>query len=82
MFDFGFWEIALILIISLIILGPERLPVFASQLGSFVSKIKDFANNVKRNIENESRMKDLEKIIEKQKDELSEFEDKIDLDEK
>lgn len=82
MFDFGFWEIALILIISLIILGPERLPVFASQLGSFVKRIKDFANNVKRNIENESRMKDLEKIIEKQKDELSDFEDKIDLDEK
>ena len=82
MFDFGFWEIALILIISLIILGPESLPVFASQLGSFVKRIKDFANNVKRNIENESRMKDLEKIIEKQKDELSEFEDKIDLDEK
>ena len=82
MFDFGFWEIALILIISLIILGPERLPVFASQLGSFIRRIKDFANNVKRNIENESRMKDLEKIIEKQKDELSEFEDKIDLDEK
>ena len=66
MFDFGFWEIALILIISLIILGPERLPVFASQLGSFIRRIKDFANNVKRNIENESRMKDLEKIIEKQ----------------
>ena len=82
MFDFGFWEIALILIISLIILGPERLPVFASQLGSFIKKIKNFANNVKSNIENESRMKDLKKIIEKQKDELSEFEDKIDLDEK
>ena len=82
MFDFGFWEITLILIISLIILGPERLPVFASQLGSFIKKIKDFANSVKKNIENESRMKDLEKIIEKQKDELSDFEDKIDLNEK
>ena len=82
MFDFGFWEIALILIISLIILGPERLPVFASQLGSFIKKIKDFAKNVKENIENESRMKNLKKIIEKQKGELSEFEDKIDSDEK
>jgi len=82
MFDFGFWELALVLIISLIVLGPERLPSFASQLGSFIKKIKDFANNVKTNIENESRMKDLEQIIEKQKEELSEFEDKIDLDEK
>ena len=82
MFDFGFWELALILIIRLIVLGPERLPVFASQLGSFVKKIKDFANNVKTSIENESRMNDLKKIIEKQKDELSEFEDKIDSDEK
>ena len=82
MFDFGFWELALVLIISLIILGPERLPVFASQLGSLIKKIKDFANSVKSNIENESRMNDLKKIIEKQKEELSEFEDTIDSDEK
>ena len=82
MFDFGFWEIALILIISLIILGPERLPVFASQFGSLVKKIKYFANNLKTSIENESRMNDLKKIIEEQKEELSEFEKKIDSDEK
>jgi sec-independent protein translocase protein TatB len=82
MFDFGFWEIALILIISLIVLGPERLPVFATQLGSILKKIKDFANGVKNNIENESRMKDLKSIIEKQKNELSKFEDTIDSDEK
>ena len=82
MFDFGFWEIALILIISLIVLGPERLPVFATQLGSILKKIKDFANGVKNNIEKESRMKDLKSIIEKQKNELSKFEDTIDSDEK
>ena len=40
MFDFGFWELALVLIISLIVLGPERLPIFASQLGSLLKKIK------------------------------------------
>jgi len=82
MFDFGFWEIALILIISLVVLGPERLPAFASQFGSLVKKIKDFANNLKTSIENESRMSDLKKIIEEQKEELSEFEKKIDSDEK
>ena len=82
MFDFGFWELALVLIISLIVLGPERLPAFASQLGSLIKKIKDFANTVKSNIENESRMNDLKKIIDKQKEELSEFEDTIDSDEK
>ena len=82
MFDFGFWELALILVISLVVLGHERLPAFASQLGSLIKKIKDFANNLKTSIENEARMKDLEKIIEKQKSELSEFEDKIDIDEK
>tara|TARA_B100000989_G_scaffold15093_1_gene10082 strand:+ start:4838 stop:5086 length:249 start_codon:yes stop_codon:yes gene_type:complete len=81
-FDFGFWEIALILIISLVVLGPERLPAFASQLGSLIKKIKDFTNNLKTNIENESRMNDLKKIIEEQKEELSEFEKKIDSDEK
>ena len=82
MFDFGFWELTLVLVISLIVLGPERLPVFATQLGSILKKIKDFANGVKNSIENESRMKDLKSIIEKQKDELSKFEDSIDSDEK
>ena len=82
MFDFGFWELALILVISLVVLGPERLPTFASQLGSLIKKVKDFANSLKTSIENETRMKDLEKIIEKQKSELSEFEEKIDIDEK
>ena len=82
MFDFGFWELALVLIISLIILGPERLPIFASQLGSWLKKIKDFANNVKTSIENESRMSDLKKIIDEQKEELSEIKNTIDSDEK
>ena len=40
MFDFGFGELALVLVISLIVLGPERLPKFASQLGSFIKKLK------------------------------------------
>ena len=82
MFDFGFWELALVLIISLIILGPERLPIFASQLGSWIKKIKDFANNVKTNIENESRMNDLKKIIDEHKEELSDIKNTIDSDEK
>tara|TARA_B100001250_G_C19808328_1_gene794499 strand:+ start:1352 stop:1600 length:249 start_codon:yes stop_codon:yes gene_type:complete len=82
MFDFGFWELAIVLIISLIVLGPERLPIFASQLGSWLKKIKDFANSVKTSIENESRMSDLKKIIDEQKEELSEIKNTIDSDEK
>ena len=45
MFDFGFWELALILVISLVVLGPERLPIFASQLGSIIKKVKDSSIN-------------------------------------
>ncbi len=82
MFEFGFWEIVLVLVVSLIVLGPERLPSFASSLGSAIKKIKDFANNIKTTIENESRLNDLKKIIEKQKKELAEFEDSTDPDEK
>ena len=44
--------------------------------------LKDSIDSHKSNIENESRMNDLKKIIEKQKEELSEFEDTIDSDEK
>ena len=58
MFDFGFWEITLILIVSLIVIGPDKLPSFAAQIG-MGSKMKILANNFRNSIENESEVSEL-----------------------
>ncbi len=53
MFDIGFWELIIIAIIALIVIGPERLPEFARDAGKFVNKIRKFVNNAKNELEKE-----------------------------
>lgn len=38
MFDIGFWELSLIGVLGLVILGPERLPMVARTVGSWVRR--------------------------------------------
>jgi len=35
MFDIGFWEFALIGVITLIVVGPERMPAIARKAGQY-----------------------------------------------
>ena len=53
MFDIGFWELLLISVITLIVVGPARLPEIASEIGSIISGMKRFINNARREIEQE-----------------------------
>jgi Tat protein translocase TatB subunit len=53
MFDIGATEMLLIGVIGLIVLGPERLPVLARNVGLWFSKIKRTFSGVKREIETE-----------------------------
>ena len=40
MFDIGFWEILLIAVVLLIVIGPERLPDLARQAGFLVRRAR------------------------------------------
>ena len=53
MFDIGFWELVIIAIIALIIIGPERLPQFARDAGRFIAKIRKYVQSAKRELEKE-----------------------------
>lgn len=63
MFDMGFLELALIAGIGLIVLGPERLPVAARTIGRYIGQIRRFVGNFQRQIEQESRLEELNKRI-------------------
>ena len=59
MFDFGFWEIAIIGVITLIIVGPERLPALARKAGVIMGKLNKFLNKVKADINEELKTDEL-----------------------
>lgn len=62
MFDIGFWELTIIAIIGLIVIGPERLPKFAHDAGSFINKIRHFVHNAKDELEKELQLKQLNEL--------------------
>ena len=53
MFDVGFWEFALIGIITLIIVGPERMPGIARTTGKYVGKAKRFIAKIQDDVSDE-----------------------------
>ena len=63
MFDIGFWELALILGMGLLILGPERLPGLVSKIGRWIGKARRTANFLRRQLEEEIISADLSKPI-------------------
>ncbi len=73
MFDMGFQEIILIGIIALIIIGPERLPGVARNIGLWVGKMQRFVAGVKSDIANELQTDELRSMLSSQEDQIREL---------
>lgn len=65
MFGIGFQELLLILVVALIVLGPQRLPEVAKSLGKFYREIRGSIDEVKDSI-----TKDISTIKEIQQKEI------------
>lgn len=59
MFDIGFFELLLISIIGLVVLGPERLPVAIRTIREWISGIRRFSKNIEAELTEELNIKDL-----------------------
>ena len=55
MFDVGFWELALLGVVALLIIGPERLPQAARTAGMWLGRARRMAREVKAEIDREIR---------------------------
>ena len=49
----GFWELIILSLIGLIVLGPERLPRVANQLGNWLGQARRMTRVMKRQLEDE-----------------------------
>jgi sec-independent protein translocase protein TatB len=61
MFNLGFSEILIILVLALILLGPKRLPDVAKQLGKGMREFKKATDDLKSQFEREFYAEDLKK---------------------
>lgn len=65
MFDIGFFELVLISIVGLVVLGPERLPVAIKTVSGWIRTIRGLANNVKHELSEELKLQELQDSIKK-----------------
>jgi sec-independent protein translocase protein TatB len=77
MFDIGFWELALIGVVALLVVGPDRLPALARTVGLWVGRIRRYVSTVRDDIEREIQADELRSML-KKSDELNPLKDIID----
>ncbi len=65
MFDIGFSEMFLILVIALVVIGPERLPGVARKIGRFIGKARRSFEHLKREISSELDTEELNRQLAK-----------------
>lgn len=78
MFDLSFWEITVILIVALLVVGPERLPGLARTAGLWMGKARRFVASVKADIDREFKTEELRRLVDKQAQEMAELREMLD----
>jgi sec-independent protein translocase protein TatB len=66
MFDMGFWELVVIGVVALVVIGPERLPKFARMAGLWIGRARRTLTSVQDEIRRELKADELKEILEKQ----------------
>jgi sec-independent protein translocase protein TatB len=68
MIDISFSELALIGVVALIVIGPERLPKVARTAGHMIGRLQRYVNDVKADINREIELDELRKLQAEMKD--------------
>lgn len=67
MFDVGFFELVLIAVVALVVVGPEKLPKLARTAGLWIGRGRRVLADVKADIEKEIKAEELKRILDEQK---------------
>ena len=64
------WEIAIIFVITLIVVGPEKMPALARKAGLYVGKFRKFVSKIKNDINSEIEADELKDQLSIKNEEL------------
>lgn len=62
MFDLGWSEMGIVLLVALLVLGPKEMPKLARDLGRWVGKARALAREFQRSLEDMARETELEDV--------------------
>ncbi|TKI07129.1 Sec-independent protein translocase protein TatB [Martelella alba] len=65
MFDIGFGELALVFVIGLVVLGPERLPVAVRTVVGWIRALRSMAATVQNELSQELKLQELQDSLKK-----------------
>ncbi|EGY29000.1 twin arginine-targeting protein translocase TatB [Candidatus Regiella insecticola 5.15] len=65
MFDIGFGELLLVIVIGLIVLGPERLPVAVKTVTGWIRALRSVATTVQHEVSRELKLQELQDSLKK-----------------
>jgi sec-independent protein translocase protein TatB len=68
MFDIGFWEIMLIAVVALVVVGPERLPRVIRVTGLWLGRANASLQSVRSEISRELRADEIRRAINQPED--------------
>ena len=77
MFEVGFWELALVMVLALIVIGPEKLPEVARTVGHWVGRARKYVEGVKNEVEKEFDTTELKRMLHNQEVQIRELQGKI-----
>jgi sec-independent protein translocase protein TatB len=72
MFDIGFSELIMIGLVSLLVIGPERLPKVARLVGFWIGKSRSMVASVKAEIQQELQEEEIRQLLKEHID-INEF---------
>jgi sec-independent protein translocase protein TatB len=70
MFDIGFWELCLLGVAALLVVGPNRLPRIAYEAGLWFGRLQRYLRKARMDIERELHEYEIKQTLEEQKREL------------
>lgn len=65
MFDIGFGELLLVMVIGLVVLGPERLPVAVRTVAGWIRALRSLAASVQNELSQELKLQELQESLKK-----------------
>ncbi len=68
MFEMGFWELVVVAVVALIVVGPEKLPGVARTAGLWVGKARRMIADVKAEVDRELQLEELKQSFRQQAD--------------